>query len=141
MANGGWRGTQAEWDAFEAPLLPVDPLLEAFAEKHDFNLRKNHKDWAERSLSAQMPLRSLIQVFAVDETSDRWKVWACVSDDRPTGRYWLNEMLADDLPGGDLASELLGLLDHAYAKLVEWNVRPDTLQFAVSLPPRAAHDT
>ena len=135
MANGGWYGMQEEWDAFEAPLHHIDPLLQSFAYQNGFSLRKNHKGWAERSLSAEMPLASLRQIFAGDELSNRWKVWACVSQDRPAGRFWLNEMLADNLPGSQLAQRIPSLLDTGYNKLVEWNAGPEKLLFAVSLPP------
>jgi hypothetical protein len=44
MANGGWYGTDEEWQRLEGPLLGIDPVLEQFALEHGVAVTKNHKD-------------------------------------------------------------------------------------------------
>jgi len=133
MANGGWYGTQGEWDAAEHPLPLLDPIFKEFAEAHGFALSKNHKDWPERSLRADMPLASLIQVFRVDLDTDAWNVWAVCSEDRGGERFWKQDLIADGITGGELSALLKALLEEGLSRLVEWNARPQDLEFATKL--------
>jgi hypothetical protein len=44
MANGGWHGTEEEWQRREAPLLSIDPILEQFALEHGFAVSNKRTD-------------------------------------------------------------------------------------------------
>jgi len=133
MANGGWYGTQAEWDAAEHPLPLLDSTFEAFAEANGFEFSKNHKDWPERSLKAHLPLASLIQVFRIDLNVDAWKVWVVCYEDRDGDRFWKEALLAGSITGSRLSVRLKGLLDEGLGRLVEWNARPQDLGFVTKL--------
>jgi hypothetical protein len=133
MANGGWYGTQEEWERAERPLPSLDPVFKQFAETHGFRLSKNGKDWPERSLKKDMPLSSLLQVFRVDLDKDAWKVWAVCSQDRGAERYWKQQMVADNITGEELTARLNVLLDQGLERLTDWNAHPEELEFATRI--------
>jgi len=133
MANGGWYGTQEEWDAAEHPLPQLDPILRDFAEKNGLTLSKNYKDWPERSLKAHMPLASLIQIFRVSLIADAWKVWVVCSEDRDGERFWKQGFVANGITGNELTLTLETLLQEGLARLTDWNARPQDLEFGTRL--------
>lgn len=137
MANGGWYGTQREWDLAEQPLPALDPALEEFAAIHAFRISKNAKDWPERSLKKDMPLSSLLQIFRVDLEMDSWKVWAVCSEDRVRERFWKQAIIADGVTGDQLSASLVSLLERGLDRLLEWNECPQDFEFATKLgdPP------
>ena len=65
----------------ESPLLEIDPVLEAFADKYQLTLTKNHK-WPERSISWGDPVRRLLQIYPQDEKHPAYNLWLCASEDR-----------------------------------------------------------
>src|ERR1700722_9853481 len=91
MANGGWYGTKEEWNRIEAPLLEIDPIVSDFAEKFGLTVRKNNKDWPERSLVWGDGVHCLIQIYLVDQKLLTFNLWLCVSQDRENKRYWKQE--------------------------------------------------
>jgi hypothetical protein len=111
----------------------LDPIFEDFAGGNGFALSKNGKDWPERSLRADMPLASLIQVFRVDLNADAWKVWAVCSEDRFGEHFWKQALIADGVTGGLLSATLNSLLNEGLTRLVDWNARPEDLEFATKL--------
>ena len=133
MANGGWYGTQDEWEQAERPLPTLDPIFYQFAVDHGFKLSKNGKDWPERSLRTDMPLSSLLQVFRVNLDNDAWNVWAVCSQDRGAERYWKQQMIAQDITGEDLTARLNVLLEQGLQRLITWNARPEELEFATKI--------
>ena len=133
MANGGWHGTQPEWAAAEYPLPSLDPILTDFAKTNGLTLYKNYKDWPERSLKASMPLSSLIQIYRVDLISDAWRAWVVCSEDRSGERFWKRTFVADGITSHELTLRLESLLREGLTLLVEWNVRPQDLEFATKL--------
>lgn len=133
MANGGWYGTQAEWDAAERPLSSLDPIFEEFAKANGFALSKNLKDWPERSLRANMPLASLLQVFRGSLDANAWKVWAVCSDDRGDRRYWQQAFIADGVTDNQLSAGLKTYLVEGLGRLTAWNAQPQDLVFATRI--------
>src|SRR5580698_8569922 len=96
MANGGWYGTEEEWNHIEAPIAAIDADLEEFSRKHGIAITKNLKDWPERSLSWNVgDVRCLIQVYLKSEKMLTLNFWICASQDRGSDRYWKREMLKD----------------------------------------------
>jgi hypothetical protein len=133
MANGGWFGTQEEWEQAERPLPSLDPTLEQFANENGFELSRNGKDWPDRSLRKDMPLSSLLQVFRSELEADAWNVWVVCSDDRGAERYWKQEMIAKGITGEELKARLDLLLVEGLEFLKTWNARPQELEFATKI--------
>jgi len=133
MANGGWYGTQDEWESAEQPLPILDPIFEQFATAHLFELSKNAKDWPERSLHKEMPLNSLLQVFRAELEADAWNVWAVCSQDRGDERFWKQSMIARGITSNQLSASLNALLEEGLDYLAHWNAHPQDLEFATKL--------
>ena len=133
MANGGWHGTQEEWEKAEYPLPVLDPVFEQFACANGFQLSRNGKDWPERSLRKDMPLSSMIQVFRSRLDKDAWKVWLVCSEDRGNERYWKQQMIAEDISGDQLSSSISLFLEEGLRDLVTWNQSPEEFEFATKL--------
>ena len=131
MANGGYWRSQAAWQRVEAPLLPLDRVVEAFASRLDLKLTRNHKDWPERSLSWGSQVRKLIQIFLDDDKALTFNVWLCASQDRGQERYWKQEFAVKGKPVADFAASLETLLVEAKAKLDSWT--EDQLKHATSV--------
>jgi len=136
MANGGWYGTDEEWRSAEAPLPELDALIAEFGNAHGFAISKNAKDWPDRSLRKPMPLESMLQIFRAELETDAWKVWAVCSEDRGDRRYWKQELIANGVTSDELKKSLAGFLERGLQRLIEWNAKPDQLEFATMLGRR-----
>ena len=88
MANGGWYGSNEEWERIEGPLLQVDSILDDFVSETGLAITKNLKDWPERSIEWGDETRCLIQLFLVDAKDLTFSLWLCVSQDRGRKRFW-----------------------------------------------------
>lgn len=130
MPNG-FHGSRESWDRIEAPLRPLDPVLEAFARRHGMSLGRNHHDWPERSLRWGQPVGRLIQIYLEDENRLAWNLWICASEDRPSGRYWRRELLREAVPIEEISSNLVVLLDEARQIVERWSARD--LEFATEI--------
>ena len=104
MANGGWHGTEEEWERVEAPLIEIDNVISDFSEEFNLKLTKNLKDYPERSmLWMNNNIRCLIQIYAANLEGLTWNLWLCASEDRDKGylwwkskeRYWKKEFLVE----------------------------------------------
>jgi hypothetical protein len=133
MANGGWYGTQEEWNRIEAPLELVDPELDQFARRYGLIITKNHKDWPERSIAWGGEIRCLLQIFLADETKLTWNLWLCASQDRSGKRYWKMEMPRREVPMAEIAKDISELLENGKRKLDEWSRQPETLELVTTL--------
>jgi hypothetical protein len=135
MANGGWHGTEEEWQQAESPLLPLDPVLEKFADDHKITLSKNGKDWPERSLRwTSDEVSCLIQIFAENLVAHTFNFWICAYQDRDGGRYWKEQMLKRDTKISAIENEFSGLLSVAKKSLDEWCLHPEEFELAGKLP-------
>ena len=119
MGNGGWYGTQEEWERIEAPIKSLDVDLDEFAAKHQLSLTRNLKDWPGRSMGWGNDVRCLIQVYLDDAKTLGLNLWICASQDRDDKRYWKEEFLRKGAIAGELARELPVLLETAKARLDE----------------------
>jgi hypothetical protein len=133
MANGGWYGTDEEWERIEAPLKLLDPELDRFARKHGLTVTKNSKNSPERSLVWEAGVRCLIQVFLVDQSALSLNLWICASQDRDGSRFWKNETLSNGVQASELAGKLFDLLELGKRKLDYWSAYPEELHFATML--------
>jgi hypothetical protein len=82
VGNGGWYGTNEEWNRIEAPLKLLDSELDRFARKHRLRVTKNLEDWPERSLVWGNDVRCLIH-----EGADTKACPACINILRPSTRH------------------------------------------------------
>ncbi len=133
MANGGWYGTDEEWNRIEAPLKFLDPMLGSFADKNGLSLTKNFKDWPERSLVWGTDVRCLIQVFLVDQSKLTLNLWICASQDRSGNRYWKNETPLKEVQALEMGKALAELLEIGKQKLDHWAAHPERLEFVTKL--------
>jgi hypothetical protein len=133
MANGGWYGTKEEWARIEAPLVSLDPEIEAFALSAGLRVQKNHKDWPERSMEWGSEIRCLIQIYLADEKSITWNIWLCCSRDRQGERFWRREFLVENRPIGAFRDEVPHLLKVGRDRLIDWCNHPETLEFVTKL--------
>lgn len=134
MGNGGWYGTQEEWQRVETPIKTLDPELERFADLHGLSITRNHKDWPDRSMVWDAGARCLIQLYLADAETLGINLWICTSQDRERERYWKHEFLCERAPLGDLISCLPRLLSTAKMKLDGWAAHPEQLEFATTIP-------
>ena len=130
MPNG-FQGTDEAWARIEAPLLVLDPALEAFAHEHGLSLGRNYHNWPERSLKWGAPIERLIQVYLEDEKALTWNVWLCASEDRGAARYWKRAFLRQAVPIEEIERALPGLLEEALAQVNTWS--REQLEFATKL--------
>jgi hypothetical protein len=135
MANGGWYGTEEEWQRLEAPLLSIDLALEQFASEHGFAVSKNHKDNPERSIRWGTNPSCLIQIYLEHDSGPTWNLWLCCSEDRGDSRYWRKEMPIRDEPIEGFRERLPNLLEDGFKQLEEWKAQPEELEFATKLSP------
>lgn len=129
MANG-FLGSREEWDRLEAPLIAVDPTLEAFARSHDLILGRNHKS-PERSLTWGGGVSRLIQIFVAEDEGPRFNLWLCASEDRNGDRFWKQEHLLSAVTGDELAEGLESNLARALDIVTSW--QPSDLEIATHL--------
>ena len=129
MANG-FSGSKEDWRKLELALLEIDPTLEAFADRHQLSLSKNHKS-PERSLSWADPVHRLIQIYVGDEKRLTYDLWLCASEDRENERYWKTEFLLKDVPANQLAHGLRQNLERGRELLQSWS--SEDLQLATVL--------
>jgi len=122
MPNG-FDGSQEEWKRMEGPLLEIDPILNAFGNRHAMNLSKNYHDWPERSLVWGDDIRRLIQIYLENEKAMTWNVWLCASQDRAVGRFWKNQFLRRAVPFHEIRSNLEELLGEARNIVTTWSER------------------
>jgi hypothetical protein len=133
MANGGWYGTPEEWSRIEAPLIDVDPKIDAFARSFRLTVTKNHKDWPERSIQWGGEPRCLIQIYLLNSEALKWNLWICCSIDKELKRYWRREFLIENQSICEFENQLLALLFDGRKRLIEWSEHPETLELATSL--------
>ena len=136
MASGGCWHSQADWQRVEAPLLPLDSTVEAFASRFALKLTRNHKEWPERSLCWGNQVRKLIQIYLDDEKTLTFNVWLCASQDKGQKRYWKQEFAVKSKPVADFAAYLEKLLAESKAKLDSWT--ENQLTHATSIGDRDA---
>ena len=136
MPNG-FHGSREAWNRIEAPLRPLDPILEAFAHRLGVPLGRNYRNWPERSLRWGAPISHLIQLYLEDEDHLTWTLWVCASEDRSSARYWRRDFLRKDVPIEEISTHLAALLDQAYELVTGWSSQD--LEFATELsePPVA----
>ena len=142
MANGGWYGTEEEWDQVEAPLIEIDNIINEFSEEFNLKLSKNLKDYPERSmLWMNNGIRCLIQIYAANLEDLTWNVWLCASEDRDVGhlwwkskeRYWKKELLVEEKLMFDFKNDLSSQLRKGKVKLNLWCETPENFQLAVKI--------
>lgn len=133
MANGGWHGTQEEWRRIEAPLLGIDPVMEAFATQHGLVLSKNLKDWPSRHVEWGADVRCLIQLYLVNQHALTFSLWLCASEDRGNMRYWRQEKAINEMRLSEFSSALAEHLQSGRTKLLEWSEDSAQLEFATVL--------
>lgn len=121
MANGGWYGTKDEWARLESPLIEVDPILSEFAKEFELEMRKNFKDWPERSFEWGVSIRRLIQLYLADEKLLTFNLWLCASQDRGTKRYWKQLSTVKGLPISEFKDSLATLLRDGWKTLESWS--------------------
>lgn len=121
MPNG-LQGSPAEWDPLEAPLRPLDPAVEAFAERHGLELVVNDRGWPSRRLKwTDGGIERRIDVFLQDEEAGTLAVWAAAwidaGDDRLGRSEWLRERVDPD----ELAGEVDAVLEAARRSALGWD--------------------
>ena len=119
MANG-FFGTQEEWERLEHPLRRLDGILERFASDNRLVLRKNVRNWPDRSFQWGDRPNILIQVFLESEKHATYTMWVSASDQRSRAEYWKHKTLLKAVPIDELAQQLPDLLKEAYATATEW---------------------
>jgi hypothetical protein len=133
MTNGGWHGTNEEWNRIEAPLKMLDADLDLFSRNQGLIVTKNVKDWPERSLIWGAEVRCLIQIFLANESMLSLNFWICASQDRDKSRFWKNEMLRKEIDALEMARDLKELLETGKRQLDDWSDHPEQLEFATNL--------
>ncbi len=133
MANGGWYGTQEEWDRLEKPLLALDPIIEKFATTKNHTVTKNLRDWPERSITWGDDVRCLVQLNLADEKAITFNLWLCASQDRGPRRYWKREMPIKEKQIEVFAHSLHEHLSEGYQKLLEWSKNTHEMELAGEL--------
>jgi len=130
MANGGWYGTQEEWDRIEKPLLELDPIIEKFAEENNLVVTKNHKDWPERSMTWGEDVRCLIQLYLADDKALTFNLWLCASQDRGSKRFWKRETPIKEKQVPQFEGSLLEQLAEGHLKLLGWSKNTSEMELA-----------
>jgi hypothetical protein len=133
MANGGWYGSEEEWKWLEAPLIELDPAIEAFAARTGLAVTKNLKDWPERSIRWGSDISCLIQIYLADKGALTWNLWLCCTRDVLGERFWRKGFLVKERPIGDFHGELPKLLSVGHERLIDWSNHPQKLEFATRL--------
>src|SRR4051812_28563631 len=113
MANG-WTGSSDEWRRLQEPLLTLDAILAAFAERHKAQISKNGRGDPERSLRWGDNPSCLIQIYLEDEVEPTWNLWVCCSEDRESDRYWRNEFAIRGKPVEQFRDGLASLLEESF---------------------------
>ena len=105
MANG-FHGSEKEWRRLEEPLVRIDGLLTAFAERHGLELGRNYRG-ADRSLRFKDALSRTIWVYASDKygRSGTYDVSIVAFRDRPQ-RYGRSAWFARRVPADELERSL-----------------------------------
>ncbi|MBZ5499658.1 MAG: hypothetical protein LAP85_24935 [Acidobacteriia bacterium] len=119
MPNG-FHGRQEEWDRIEHPLRKLDGMLERFARDKRLVLRKNERNWPDRSFRWGDRPNILIQVFLESEKQSTYTLWISAADHRSRADYWKHKTLLKAVPIDELAQQLPDLLKEAYATANEW---------------------
>ena len=133
MANGGWYGTDEEWERLEKPLLEVDPIMEGLARKFGLAVSRNHKNWPERSIEWEDNVSCLIQLYLVDDKKLTFNLWLCASQDRHGKRYWKQETPVKEKTIDAFKEDLGRLLEEGRRKLLEWSNDESLLEFVGTL--------
>jgi len=128
MANGGWFGTREEWRRLEAPLLEVDPVIDAFAGESGLAVTRNNKDWPERSIAWGDEIRCLIQLYLADPAGVTFNLWICASADRGGKRYWKQETPIRQQRLPEFRQDLPSRLLEAREQLLAWSRDRDCLE-------------
>lgn len=120
MPNG-FQGPPSEWDRLEAPLRPLDPAVEAFADRHGLELVRNDRGWPGRRMRwTDAGIERRIDVFLQDEESGTLAVWAAAwidhGDERHGRSEWLRERAAPEV----LADEVDDVLEAARRSAGAW---------------------
>jgi hypothetical protein len=119
MANR-FHGRQEEWECIEHPLRRLDGILERFAEDRRLVLRKNERNWPDRSFRWGNRPNVLIQIFLESEKNVTYTLWISASDHRSRSEYWKHKTLLKAVPIDELAQQLPDLLNEAYATVNGW---------------------
>ena len=130
MPNG-FHGTDDAWARLEAPLLRLDPVLEAFARNHSLSVERNYHNWPSRAMTWGAPISRLIQVYLEDEQAMTWTVWLCASEDRGAARYWKRVFLQRAVAIEEIEHGLAERLDEARRRVEAWS--SDQLEFVTKL--------
>jgi hypothetical protein len=128
MGDAGFVASREQWRRLEAPLLTVDPVLERFAAQHGIGIRRNHKDWPERSLVWGEDVHCLLQVYLASREAPTFTVWLCAWQDRDGVRYWKQETAVKARPMGEVRERLPGLLVQGRQQLIAWSETPALLE-------------
>lgn len=130
MANGGWHGTQEEWQRIEAPLLGIDSIIESFAAELALPVHRNYKDWPSRHIEWGSEVRCLIQLYLVNQDALTFNLWLCASEDRANKRYWKQETPIKNMPVSEFAGSLQAHLQEGHRKLMGWYKNSMQFEFA-----------
>jgi len=133
MANGGWYGTEEEWNQIEAPLKEIDPILEDFADSNGLTITRNHKSWPERSMVWNEGIRCLIQIYLESGGEGKFTLWICASSDRSGKRHWKQEKLVSSEYVSHFKDDLSRLLSTGREKLLTWSNNPECLEVIATI--------
>lgn len=133
MTEGAGFISRVAWQRLEAPLLAVDPVFERFAAEHGLHVRRNHKDWPERSLLWGDEVRCLIQLYLASVDALTFNLWLCAAQDRHGKRYWKQETPVEARPMTEIRGRLPALLEEGWKRLILWSENPVLLEFATEL--------
>jgi hypothetical protein len=116
MPNG-FMGPREEWDRMEAPYRRIDPILDAFAERHGLVVIRNYRD-ADRSMRFNDELSRAIWVNSSDKHGEKgtYDVSVLAHQDRPE-RFIKGEHVTANVPIADLDA----VLERAVAIVRAWS--------------------
>jgi hypothetical protein len=116
MPNG-FMGPESEWHRIEAPYIRIDPILNAFAQRHGLAMQKNYRD-ADRSLRYKDSLERAIWINSSDRfgQSGTYDISVLAHHDRPE-RFLKGADVATRVPIPDLD----GVLERALAIVRSWS--------------------
>jgi hypothetical protein len=129
MPNG-FMGPEHEWRRMEAPYVRIDPILEAFAQRHGLAVQKNYRD-ADRSLRLNDSLERAIWVNSSDKYGETgtYDVSVLAHQDRPE-RFIKGQHVAKGVP----IPELDAVLTRAVEIVRAW--LESDLELPLPRPPR-----
>ncbi len=132
MPNG-FHGPDEAFAALEAPLLRVDPIIEAFARAHRLRLTQTRPNWPDRSLHCGADPNCMIQLYLADEAALTWSLWLVCSRDQNGERWWRQAFLIESQPMEAFEVRLPELLAEGLVTVREWAAHPETFEFATRI--------